>query len=82
MKRILVPSNCDEASSRALKLATALSKKNNARVYVLRVVKTHGGAYFDKEGEIIQSAGGDIKKYVDQKEAETERLIAFIGLFS
>ncbi|HAW52068.1 MAG TPA: hypothetical protein DCX54_07040 [Flavobacteriales bacterium] len=74
MKRILVPTACDEPSARALRLATALSKKNNARVYVLRVVKTHGGAYFDNKGEIVQDGSHDIKQYIDQKEEETQRL--------
>ena len=74
MKRILVPSNCDEASEKALRLATAISKKNNARVYVLRVVKTHGGAYFDKDGEIVEDHAHDIQQYIDQKNQETERL--------
>jgi nucleotide-binding universal stress UspA family protein len=74
VKRILVPSNCDEASARALKLATALSEKNNARVYVLRVIKTHGGALFNKDGEIVENGSRDIQKYVDQKAEETERL--------
>ena len=64
----------DEASARALKLATALSKKNNARVYILRVVKTHGGAYFDKDGEIVESGAHDIQQYVDKKKEETELL--------
>ncbi len=74
MKRILVPTNCDEPSARALRLASALSKKNNARVYVLRVVKTHGGAYFDKEGEIVQDGAHDVQKYIDQKKEESARL--------
>jgi len=74
VKRILVPTACDEPSARALRLATAISKKNNARVYVLRVVKTHGGAYFDNDGEIVQDGAHDIQKYVDQKTEETERL--------
>ena len=64
----------DEPSARALRLATALSKKNNARVYVLRVVKTHGGAYFDKDGEIVESGAHDIQQYIDKKAEETARL--------
>ena len=74
MKRILVPTNMDEPSVRALKLATQLSKKNNARVYVLRVVKTHGGAYFDNEGEIVSSGAKDIQQYIDKKAEETQSL--------
>jgi len=74
LKRILVPSNFDDASARALKLATALSKKNNSRIYILRVVKTHGGADFDKEGEIVQDSAHDIQQYVDKKKEETDRL--------
>ena len=74
MKRILVPTDCDETSEWALRLATELSRKNNARIYLLRVIKTHGGAYFNKEGEIVQDGAHDISKYQDQKAAETEKL--------
>lgn len=74
MKRILVPVNCDEASEMALKLATELSKASNARVYVLSVIKTHGGAYFDKDGEIVQDQARDVQKYVDQKIEQTVQL--------
>ena len=74
MKRILVPVSIDEASEKALKLATALSKKSNARVYVLRVVKTHGGAKFNSKGEIVDDSGGDLEQYKEQKRIETEQL--------
>lgn len=70
----MVPVKCDEASSRALKLATALSKASNARVYVLHVIKTHGGAYFDSEGNIVQDQASDVDKYVEQHARETEML--------
>ncbi len=74
MKRILVPADCSETSERALKLATTLSQKSNARVYVLRVIKTHGGAYFDAEGDIIEDHAHDVQQYRDQKMRESRRL--------
>lgn len=74
MKRILVPTTIDETSEWALRLATELSRQNNARIYLLRVVRTHGGAYFDKDGEIVQDQGHDIDIYKRQKEEETKKL--------
>ncbi|MEQ8323167.1 MAG: universal stress protein [Vicingaceae bacterium] len=74
MKRILVPTNCDESSEWAFRLATELSRQNNARVYLLRVIKTHGGAYFNRDGEIVQDQAHDVNIYKKQKEEETVRL--------
>ena len=74
MKRILVPSNCDLESERALRLAAELAVANHAHVYVLRVIKTHGGAYFDKQGDIVEDHAHDVQKYRDQKEQETKNL--------
>ena len=74
MKRILVPADFSDASKSALKLATSLSEKSNARVYVLRVIKTHGGAYFDAEGEIVEDHAYDVQQYRDQKKRESAKL--------
>lgn len=74
MKRILVPVSCDDPSEKALKLATIISKEMNSKIYVLRVIKTHGGAYFDKDGEIVQDLASDVQKYIDQKNIQTQRL--------
>ncbi len=74
MKRILVPVSCDEPSERALKLATSISKKNNSRVYVLRVIQTHGGATFDHEGDPIGDMGTDLGAYAEQKRLQSENL--------
>ncbi len=74
MKRILVPTDGSEASRRALILATSISEKSNARVYVLHVIKTHGGAYFSKDGEIVEDHAHDVQKYRDQKAEESAKL--------
>ena len=74
MKRILVPADFSETSRSALKFATALSAKSNARVYVLRVIKTHGGAYFDADGEIVEDHASDVQQYRDLKEQESAKL--------
>ena len=74
MKRILVPTNCNEASENAFRLATQFSQKSNARVYLLRVVKTHGGAYFDKTGEIVEDHAHDVQQYRFEKENAVKKL--------
>ncbi len=74
MKRILVPSNCDKESEIALKLAADLARANHAKIYVIRVIKTHGGAYFDRNGEIVEDHATDVQKYKTQKADETFNL--------
>ena len=74
MKRILVPTNFDDSSEWAFRLASSLSRQHSARIYVLRVVRTHGGAYFDKHGEIVQDGGHDVEKYRREKEEQTQKL--------
>lgn len=74
MKRVLIPSNCDLESTYALKLAAELAQSNHARVYVLRVIKTHGGAYFDSRGDIVEDQATDVQKYRNQKAEETQKL--------
>ena len=74
MKRILVPTDGSEASKRALILASSISQKSNARVYVLHVIKTHGGAYYSVDGEIVEDHAHDVQKYRDQKIHEEANL--------
>lgn len=78
MKRILVPTNFDQESERALKLASELAVTNHARIYVLRVIKTHGGAYFDKQGDIVEDHAHDVQKYRDQKAIDSENLNSWV----
>lgn len=55
-------------------MATTLAEKMHLKVYVLRVIKTHGGAYFDHEGEIVEDHAHDISKYKEIKEKESKKL--------
>jgi len=78
VKRILVPSNCDKESEIALKLAAGFARANHAKIYVIRVIKTHGGAYFDRHGEIVEDHATDVQKYKTQKADETLNLEKWI----